>query len=295
MSPMIASLGLGTVQFGLEYGISNEAGKVNAEAVKNLLNRTAELEIKILDTAYLYGDSEQVLGGQNLALFNVVTKTPHFNVSQITDEHASSLKSSFYTSLTRLNVHGVYGLLIHNANDLLMPGGEKLFKAMQELKVKGLITKIGVSIYDSQQVELILNRFDIDLVQIPMNVLDQRLVIGGQMSKLKEKNIEVHVRSVFLQGLLLMALDDLPQYFQPIVPLLKGWHAAAKEQGFTLLEAALCYIRDLTGVDVVLVGVENAQQLNDCAEAFAKNKSFDATDLNCDDPQFVNPALWQNI
>lgn len=292
---MKASLGLGTVQFGLEYGISNKTGKINANSVEHLLDQSSKLEIEVLDTAFLYGDSERVLGGQDLAPFRVVTKTPHFNVSHIAEEHANELTSSFYTSLKRLNIPNAYGLLMHNANDLLVSGGGNLFQAMQTLKSIGLVKRIGASVYDGKQVDSLLKRYDLDLVQVPMNVLDQRLINGGQMSRLKEKDIEVHVRSVFLQGLLLMDLKEVPRYFQPILPLLNSWHTAAKEQGFTLLQAALSFVRDTVGVDVVLIGVENMQQLNDCANAFLIDKRFDATELGCEDPRFVNPALWKNL
>lgn len=292
---MKAALGLGTVQFGLDYGISNTTGKVQADGVGQLLDQSSKLNIDVLDTAFLYGDSQRVLGEQNLTPFKVVTKTPHFKQSRINMDHVNTLTTCFHESLKMLHLRSVYGLLVHNAGDLLVPGGEKLFESMQTLKSKGFVKRIGASIYDGEQVDLLLERYDVDIIQVPMNVLDQRLIDDGQMSRLKEKNVEVHVRSVFLQGLLLMDLNKVPEYFTPILPLLKRWHMAAKEQGFTLLQAALSFARDAVGVDVVLVGVENMQQLNDCTDAFYMDRCFDATGLGSRDTRFVNPAKWQVV
>jgi len=290
---MKSSLGLGTVQFGLEYGVSNKAGKVHADNVESLLALSYDSGVDVLDTAYLYGDSEKVLGEQNISSFKVVTKTPYFNKDEIVDEDVNRLISSFKDSLLRLNLKNIYGLLIHNADDLLVSGGKKLFEAMQNLKKKGFVEKIGASVYDSGQVDLLIKKYDFDLVQVPINVFDQRLINGKQINKLKQKNIEVHVRSVFLQGLLLMDLDEIPDYFKPKMPVLKRWHSSVKKQGFSQLEAALSFVRDIEGVDVVLVGVQNIQQLRDCIKAFAVPGQYNAADLSCEDPQFVNPAFWK--
>jgi len=290
---MKATLGLGTVQFGLEYGLSNKTGRVNAKNVKYLLDESHNSGIDVIDTAYLYGDSERVLGENDISFFKVVTKTPHFNKDEIVDEDVSRLISSFKDSLQRMNIQSIYGLLIHNADDLLVPGGNKLFEAMRDLKSKGYVEKIGASVYDSEQVDLLIEKYDFDLVQVPINVFDQRLINGMQIKKLKQKNIEIHVRSVFLQGLLLMNLKEIPDYFKPILPILNRWHSSVKEQGFSKLEAALSFVRDIDGVDVVLIGVQSMQQLSDCVNAFAVPGQFNATNLSCEDPQFVNPAFWK--
>ena len=186
---MKATLGLGTVQFGLEYGLSNKTGRVNAKNVKYLLDESHNSGIDVIDTAYLYGDSERVLGENDISFFKVVTKTPHFNKDEIVDEDVSRLISSFKDSLQRMNIQSIYGLLIHNADDLLVPGGNKLFEAMRDLKSKGYVEKIGASVYDSEQVDLLIEKYDFDLVQVPINVFDQRLINGMQIKKLKQKNM----------------------------------------------------------------------------------------------------------
>jgi aryl-alcohol dehydrogenase-like predicted oxidoreductase len=110
---------------------------------------------------------------------------------------------------------------------------------------------------------------------------------------LHDKGVEIHIRSAFLQGLLLMPLEDVPAYFEPIRPLLMRWHAASREQGMSLVQAALAFVRDLPEVDQVLVGVESASQFQACLQDFCSPASFDAAGLGCDEPAFVNPVLWR--
>lgn len=286
-------MGLGTVQWGTAYGITNRQGITPKHVVKDILTEAQAKGITVLDTAALYGDSENVLGANCLDAFRVVTKTPKFATSSISAEQASHLTDTFYRSLSQLSCSRVYGLLIHHADDLLVPGGEKLIAAMQDIKERGLVERIGVSVYDGAQIDALLKRFNPDIVQLPINVLDQRLLAGGQLDRLKAGGTEIHTRSVFLQGLLLMPLKEIPAYFEPILPLLTRWHSAIQSQGVTSTQAALSFVRDIPHVDTVLVGVNDLNQFNHCVEDFTVSKCFDASGLACNDPAFLNPALWK--
>ena len=290
---MSARLGLGTVQFGLDYGIPNRGGKVPTAAGSAILAEAPACGVEVLDTAPLYGASEEVLGANDLKPFRVVTKTPRFGGAEIGPEQANEVVRTFRQSLGRLRRPAVYGLIVHNAEDLLCQGGEHIMAAMKGLKREGLVSRIGCSVYDGKEIDALLGRYDLDLIQLPVNVLDQRLVRGGQLKRLKDQGIEVHARSVFLQGLLLMDPKSLPAWFDPIKPLLQRWRDAAKAQGFDPVRAALAFVRDLSGIDVVVVGVNDLGQFRHCAQDFARASSFDANGLACDDPRFVNPAMWK--
>jgi aryl-alcohol dehydrogenase-like predicted oxidoreductase len=288
----IKKLGLGTVQWGLRYGLANQQGITPPETVREILTEARGYGITILDTASLYGESEAVLGNNSLEGFRVVTKTPRFATPVITDEHALNLTHTFTQSLQRLSTRKVYGLLIHHADDLLVPGGEKLVAAMMALKETGAVEKIGVSVYNEDQVDAVMKIFKPDIVQLPISVLDQRLLLNGQLARIKKSGVEIHARSVFLQGLLLMPLNSVPAYFDPIRPLLGQWHAAAEAQGLTPVQAALSFVRDIPYVDTVLVGVENLEQFRSCCVDFSVPATFDASGLACHDPMYINPALW---
>lgn len=288
----IKKLGLGTVQWGLRYGLANQQGITPPETVREILSAARGYGITILDTASLYGASEAVLGGNSLEGFRVVTKTPKFVTPAITDEYVRNLTQTFSQSLLRLSTRKVYGLLIHHADDLLVPGGEKLVAAMMALKETGVVEKVGVSVYSGDQVDAVLKIFKPEIVQLPISVLDQRLLLNGQLARMKKMGIEIHARSVFLQGLLVMPLDRVPAYFDPIRPLLGQWHTAAEAQGLTPVQAALSFVRDIPYVDTVLVGVENLEQFRSCCVDFSVPATFDASGLACHDPMYINPALW---
>lgn len=289
----ISKLGLGTVQWGLPYGVANQHGITTPETVTALLSEARKHGIEVLDTASLYGKSEAVLGANPLEGFKVITKSPRFTATHISDAEVNQLGETFQQSLDLLSCKKIYGFLIHHAENLLVPGGDRLLAVMMQLKEKGVVEKIGVSVYDSMQVDAVLKKFKPDLIQLPLSVLDQRMLTIGHLERLKNEGVEIHARSVFLQGLLLMPLSNLPTYFEPIRPLLTRWHAATQAQGLTANQAALAFVKNLPYVDTVLVGLDNMAQLRMCVDDFSNNINFDATGLACNDPVFVNPSLWQ--
>ncbi len=289
----INKLGLGTAQWGLPYGLANQHGITSPETVTALLNEARHHGIEILDTASLYGKSEAVLGSNPLEGFKVVTKTPKFVTCHISDIEVYQLNETFQQSLNLLRCKTIYGLLIHHAEDILVSGGDKLLTAMMQLKDKGLVEKIGVSVYDSIQVDAVMKKFTPDLIQLPFSVMDQRMLTSGHLELLKNEGVEIHVRSVFLQGLLLMPLEKIPAFFEPVRSLLTRWHAAAQQQGLTVNQAALSFVKNVPYIDTVLVGLDNLAQLRSCFDDYAMKINFDATGLACNDTIFVNPSLWQ--
>ena len=286
-------LGLGTVQWGLPYGIANQHGTTPPATVALILSEARSRGVCVLDTGALYGDAESVLGGNDLEGFHVVSKTPRFATSSIRDEHARALVQVFEQSLRRLSCGKLYGLLVHHANDLLVPGGRKLWDAMSDLKEQGRVDKVGVSVYDGEQIDGVLKLFKPDIVQLPLSVLDQRMLRSGHLERLSDLGVEVHTRSAFLQGLLLTPPEKVPEYFEPIRPLLLRWRSAAQEQDLTPVQAALSFVRDIPWVGKVLVGVENLEHFRNCIEDFTAGTGFDASGLACDTPEFINPTLWK--
>jgi aryl-alcohol dehydrogenase-like predicted oxidoreductase len=288
----LTKFGIGTVQWGLPYGLTNQRGITIPEIVSKILLEATRRGVSVLDTAPLYGVSEAVLGKSSLDQFRVVTKTPKFGTSHITDLEACKLRATFQHSLDMLSCSKVYGLLIHQPEDIFVSGGDRLLKEMMKLKLEGVVEKIGVSVYDSFQVDEILKRFTPDLIQLPLSVLDQRMLASGHLDLLKDKGVEIHVRSVFLQGLLLMPQNEVPTFFNPIRPLLRRWHALSQAQGLTSAQAALAFVKNIPCVDKVLVGVYNLEQFRSVADDFAMEANFDAKGLTCNDLNFVNPSLW---
>jgi aryl-alcohol dehydrogenase-like predicted oxidoreductase len=288
-------IAIGAAQFGMDYGISNIHGKTSQLEALRILKYAKNNGINYIDTASKYGDSEKTIGSiveQNK--YNIITKTPAFHEENfIRNTHSIDLKKSFKNSLNLLNHTNIYGLLAHSCDDLLKPGGDLLFEEMQRLKLQGIVDKIGVSAYSSYQIEAILDRYTIDLIQLPLNIIDQNILYDGSLLKLKEKGVEIHVRSVFLQGLLLMPLVKLPKYFSAIKPKLKKFHSYANSLSLSSLELAIAFVNNIDQVDKVVVGFNTLEQLK---EVFLASKvvinPMDFSDLSINDIRFTNPSMW---
>ncbi len=290
-------LGLGSVQFGLDYGIANPAGKTAPTEVAAILALAAENGITVLDTAAAYGNSETVLGramppGPN---FRIVSKTRNFGPSAVGQDAAAALRADFNKSLERLGVERLYGLLLHHCDDLFLPGGERLLAAMVALKEGGLVEKIGVSVYQRRQIEEVMAGSPIDLLQIPVNVLDQRLTADDLLASISAAGVEIHARSAFLQGLLLMPPEKVADYFAPIRPLLHNYRTAITASGMTAVQAALAFVRRNQAVDHVLVGVTSRPELMEILTAFEGPTfaDFDFSPFAVDDARMVDPSQWQ--
>jgi aryl-alcohol dehydrogenase-like predicted oxidoreductase len=288
-------IGLGTAQFGLNYGISTKEGQTQPIEIVKILEVAKDYHISLIDTAALYGNSEEVLGrllprDHN---FKLVTKTIRIDSSPITEADADRLESAFESSLEKLRSRTSYGLMFHNSDDLLAEGGERLMRRLQQLKQNGLVTKIGASVYTADQIDKILSRYEIDLIQIPMNVLDQRLLAGSQLTALKAKGVEIHVRSAFLQGLLLMEPETIPGFFDPVREKLKGYHEFIRENGITPIQAALGFLSACDEVDVIVCGVNNHQQLIELCQATGQLPQVDFSSFAIDDDNILNPSMWR--
>ncbi len=291
----MSKIALGTVQFGIDYGISSANGQVQPEEVRNILNYTHSKNIDLLDTAPAYGGSEKVLGEANMQNFKVVTKTRNFDNAEISNADIDLLKKDFFQSLANLNRDDVYGVLVHNADDLLKPGSDKIFDTLKELKQEKKIEKIGVSIYDHNQLQAILENFDIGLVQLPFNILDRRLIDSGMLSILKNKGIEVHARSIFLQGLLLMSEKNRPDKFQCWSGLWKIWHEWLNDNQITALEATIRYAISMSEISKVLVGVDTKDQLKEIITASSGILPSIPTELYVNDVNLLNPSNWGRL
>src|SRR5262245_2103493 len=265
---MLARLGLGTVQFGLEYGISNRVGHPDEAEVSNILARAVAAGIGYIDTAPAYGDAETLVGrylpnGHNL---RVVTKTPPIADAKIEGWHGQLVLDSVATSLDRMKMDKVYGLLVHQPADLAKPGWQYVVEAMQEARTRGWVGCIGASIYNSDQLSLLETRFVPQLVQLPPNVLDRRPISSGMLAHLKAKGAEVHARSVFLQGLLLMKPSELPNFFIPIREDIAAMQQRWAGQGRSAIAVCLAFALQQAEIDAVIVGVNRVSELDEIAD-----------------------------
>ena len=201
---MTPQLCLGTAQFGLAYGITNTVGQVAEASLRPLLAKAQEVGICWLDTAQAYGSAEATLGRQLSPYhrFRLISKLPAQPCSEFKVHDANSWEQAFRTSCKRLGVLGLDGFLLHSASDLAKPGGHHLKDWLLSLRERGLVNRLGVSIYSEEDLQYV-NPSLLDLVQLPLSLFDQRLIHNGTVSRLRAQGVAVHARSLYLQGLLL--------------------------------------------------------------------------------------------
>lgn len=286
-------LALGTVQFGMPYGIANLAGKVPVAEVKEMLKFSLANFIDTLDTAIAYGDSETCLGEVGTYDFKLVTKLPPLpdgcaDVSTWVQQHLNA-------SLSRLGVTTIYGLLLHRSGQLLGSYGNTLYNALQAVKDNGQVEKVGVSIYSPAELTALKPHYGFDLVQAPFNLVDRRLSSTGWLRRLKDESVEVHTRSAFLQGLLLMSQIDRPVKFSPWESLWQRWHRWLAEHDVSAVQACLGFPLSFPEIDRVIVGADDLNQLAQIVGAANSHLIGDLPDLQCDDENLINPSNWSKL
>jgi len=281
-------LALGTVQFGLDYGVSNTQGQVCFDEVKKIIAFAHENKINTLDTAAAYGESETVLGNicnQIMPPFKIITKLS----PSIGD---NNLEKALALSLKNLRVANVYALMLHDVEVLLSSFGENLYKQLVKLKEKNYCKKIGVSVYTPIQLIRVLEKYDIDIVQLPLNILDQRFTAPHLIDCLKQKNIEIHARSLFLQGLLLMKNNQMPVYFDQFNDVFEPLNTFCNTHSITKLEACISFAKSLSFVDKFVIGVSKLTELKQILSIYNKIKPLGFSQYASQEQHLINPSYW---
>ena len=257
---LMGKLALGTVQFGLEYGIANKTGRPSNSEILKILSLACHGGINLLDTAVDYGSSESILGATAGAHFDIVTK-----VGKIDETGEVYLREAFLSSLQRLKRSNIYGLLIHSPLQLIgnKKFSERLVNCLHQLKDEGLVHKVGVSIYCPFELEQILEIFIPDIVQFPISAIDGRWKKSGLLDEMKNLGIERHARSIFLQGLLGLDAAKLPAWGLSYAPFWSEWGEWCTQNDRVPLEAALCASLRNPDLDKIFIGVEKLAQLED--------------------------------
>lgn len=288
---------LGTVQFGMNYGITNKLGITTNDEVDKILEYANLNGVKYLDTAPGYGISQEVIGNSEIKGFKIISKTPYIDMELIDESFIQEVEKVLQDSLEKLSVENFSVLLVHNIKDCYKDGFENLFNYLRDLNKSGIVEKIGVSVYDEDDIKWILKSgFDIDVIQLPMNVLDQRLLKSNILKELKSKQIEIHVRSIFLQGILLEDIQSIDGAFKSA---LEQYFYDIELNGLSKLEAALLFCKQIKEIDYIVVGVNNKVQLQDLFEAYNKIKEenrmieIDFSKYAVCDLDLVDPRRWK--
>jgi aryl-alcohol dehydrogenase-like predicted oxidoreductase len=280
-------IALGTAQFGLDYGISNFDGKVSEKEVAAILTLTNEQSVSVVDTASVYGESEAVLGKFLPDTVEVVTKATFSAdaVGNVVQNGAVSLSNS----LRLLKRKRVFGWLAHDAEKFAndRKNIQQWMVSADQAIANNEVTKTGVSVYTPEALSKILDNARVDLVQIPLAPIDSRW--ESTLERLATLNIEVHVRSIFLQGLLL--LEKLPphQYFQNWLEYFDKW---VEFRGVDA--ASVCIGATLSDprISKVIFGVTSASQFSENLKCATRPHATIPERLKMNDQRFLDPSLW---
>lgn len=284
-------LALGTVQFGLAYGVANRTGQVEEGEVVAILARAREAGVDTLDTAISYGESEAALGRAGVDSLRVVTKLPA--LPEGWRDVRGWVRSQVEGSLARLKVDRLHGLLLHRPSQLLGPSGEALAQALRDVKDHGLVSRLGISIYDPQELEPVASRLSMDLVQSPFSLLDRRLEESGWLDRLRAGGTEIHVRSVFLQGLLLMHREQRPPFFHQWEGLWRTWEGWLQSIRLSPVQACLRFALAHPKVDRVVVGVDSLAHLKELLTVGNSPLPSLPAWPTPPDPALLNPSQWK--
>jgi aryl-alcohol dehydrogenase-like predicted oxidoreductase len=255
---------IGTAQFGMHYGIAG-ARKNSLNAVKSIVGLARQYGIDSFDTAPVYGDAERVLGKVGVSGSRITTKLPpllpgYNDIKAFVESHVSN-------SISCMRLDKVEELLVHNPQDLIGENGDALYGALLDLKNRGLVRRVGVSVYTPTELALLSSIYKFDTIQLPFNVFDRRFVESDLVARLKLSGVELHARSIFLQGLLLMKRDRVPVKFEKWNHLFEKFDAYCSELGLSRLAYCLAYVFHEPLIDRVLIGVNSMQQLEEIVQS----------------------------
>lgn len=278
---------LGTVQFGLQYGISNTNGVPTDVVMNEIFNNASQNGINTFDTAVAYGNAEERIANFLPNKAEIISKFPK-------TDSKSELENIIQYSISRLKRDNLYGFMAHNGDFLIE--NPQLWEVLENLKQENKIQKIGYSLYTPEQLEQLL-ALDLvpDIIQIPYSLLDRKF--EPYFADLQQKNVEIHCRSVFLQGLYFLDPEKLPEKLVPLNPELKRLQSICQSNQVKMSDVALNFAYSNTYVDKIVIGIENEMQLNENINSIKnwnKNNSiFDEIKLiTVNNKELLNPANW---
>jgi len=301
MENFLNKLVLGTVQFGLDYGINNQNGKPAREKSIEMLNFAHNRGIKTFDTAYAYGDAEEILGEflQNInsdEKVKIITKLKPNILLVSQDEIYDIIANNFKESLKRLKRDYVDGYLLHTPEYIRE---EKIVTALNDLKKLGLVKKIGVSIYEEEDAIFAAKLDVVDYIQVPYSIFDQRLDKTDFFQLAKKNKKTIFGRSAFLQGLFFMSEERIPSHLQNVKVYFRELDKIISKYNLSRGQIALLFSLKNKNIDYVVFGVDNVEQLQE-------DINIAEQDIDCEQcikelkDKFVNiekniifPSLWK--
>ena len=279
---------LGTAQLGSNYGIKKKIK--NKEISNKILKAARRKNISYLDMAESYKESIKILKKQNLGNWKICFKVSDKFLKKTSKEN--NFIKYFFNSLKEFKIKNYEYFLFHNTKSFTTDHGKKIYNLLIQLKNEGYIKKIGVSLYSPKDINKKIQKFKIDVVQIPLNVFDQRFLKNNFLSKLKKKNIEIHARSIFLQGLLTLSFKSLPKKFNVFKNTIKNWELFFKANNSNAVKECLRFVFNIDQIDKIVVGVDDSKHLKDLFSTISRGNLHDFSKLESNNLKLIDPRKW---
>ena len=282
---------IGTANFGQNYGQGNLNTQLESEEIAKILDFAKNKKVNILDTAINYGDCSKKLGELGVKKWKIITKLPKIprGIENAYDWcHYQVLKS-----IKELKVNKLEAVLLHYPEDLKSYETE-IIESLLALKKNGIISKIGVSTYNKKEIDEILEIFQPEIIQCPLNIIDTRLLENNYLENISNLGIEIHVRSIFLQGILLNSLENLPLQFLKFKNFWLYWENWLISNGLQPLEACIKFINSISFIDKVIIGINSKNQLIQVLKYFDKTFLINKPDFSpLINDRLLDPRIWK--
>ena len=281
-------IAIGSANLGTKYGLFGKK-KFEIKEIQKIEKLLSKTNIKFIDTAHQYKNSEEIIGKSKLKKLNIVTKI------KLPKQRSSNIKiivkKIVFKSLKRLNRNSIHSILVHDYKDLLGKKGKEFLKELEMYKKNRLVKKIGISLYDPKDLSKIWKFWKPDLVQIPLNLFDHRFLQSGWLNILKKNKIQIFARSCFLQGLLIGDYNKLiiPKNLYTHLKKFNDWCEINK---ISRLKACLDFVKQINKIDCIVVGFNDFNQLNDIVTEFKKKKKKISYKFKLNNLNYIDPRKW---
>jgi len=279
---------IGSAQLGMNYGLFNNK-KISVKEFKKIEKLVLKSKINFIDTATSYGESEKIIGNSKLKKLHIITKIKLPKKKNINVKNW--LLNEILKSLSKLKIKKIYGVMIHNYKDLLGKYGKNYLLALQELKRKRIIKKIGISVYESREIKKIWKFWKPDLIQVPFNVLDNRILDSGWINILKKFKVKIFARSIFLQGLLINEDNSIRinKNYKIILNKFKNWCCG---NDVSLIKGCIHFVKQFKKIDYLVVGFNNYNQLREIIDVFKKKQIIVPIKFSTNKINLIDPRKW---
>lgn len=284
---------IGSANFGMEYGLDKKSPLLKKD-IKEIFEFLKKENTIYIDTAANYKNSEIIIGKYSTKKFKIITKIK--KIPKGVNDLEKWLKNEIYISCKKLRVNKIYGLLVHDTQDLKnKKKAKKIYKTFDILKKSKIIEKIGLSIYNPNELDLYLKNYNFEIVQAPLNIFDRRIINSGWLKKINEKGIEFFARSIFLQGLLIKDINKIDKFFSPYKKKFEKFEIWTQKLNISKVEACIRFVNSYREVDKVIVGINNKMHFFENYKFLKKDKLIVPNSLEIKSGKILNPKLWKKV